>query len=251
MQRSRRMTTVTVVALVMAGLFVYQELSSPVELTHTSEQQHSLTAQLSSESTTANGQNYKIPYAVDVLNTLSVKGRAPKTGYTRTQFGNGWSSIDGCDMRNIILNRDLTNTIISDICKVTRGTLVDPYTGKVVEFTRGENTSDDVQIDHVVALSNAWQTGAQQLDYETRVSFANDALELLAVEGGANQAKGDGDAATWLPSNKSFRCEYVARQIAVKYRYSLWVTLPEKNAMIKVLNTCPNQKLPPRTAPFS
>ncbi len=101
-----------------------------------------------------------------------------------------------------------------------------------------------MQIDHVVALSNAWQTGAQKLSKTTRTELANDPYNLLAVDGPANQQKSDGDAATWLPSNKSFRCEYVARQIGVKHKYSLWVTQSEKNAMSNVLSACPTQTIP-------
>ena len=183
-------------------------------------------------------------FARSVLETLAVKGRAPKTNYARTQFGSGWDTTNGCDMRNIILKRDLTNVVVDESCKVTKGTLNDPYTGKLIEFVRGDTTSDDVQIDHVIALSNAWQTGAQQLTKEQRVALANDPLELLAVDGPANQAKGDGDAATWLPPNKAFRCQYIARQIAVKAKYTLWVTLPEKQAMQRVLDACPTQQLP-------
>jgi len=141
--------------------------------------------------------------AVELLNTLEIKGRAPKTNYARTQFGDGWRLVDGCDMRNIILHRDLKQPVVGDGCKVLSGTLNDPYTGTIVTFHRGADTSDDVQIDHVVALSNAWQTGAQQLDAQRRIELANDPLELLAVEGKANQQKSDGDAATWLPSPAS------------------------------------------------
>lgn len=182
--------------------------------------------------------------ALAVLDTLEVKGRAPKTNYARTQFGDGWTFIGNCDTRNMILNRDLANVVVSQTCKVQSGVLNDPYTGTSVNFVRGADTSDVVQIDHVVALSNAWQTGAQQLDLSMRTALANDPLELLAVDGNANQAKGDGDAATWLPANKSFRCQYVARQIAVKAKYKLWVTPPEKSAMQAVLAKCPDQTLP-------
>ncbi len=182
--------------------------------------------------------------AVDLLGTLPVKGRAPKTGYKRTEFGNGWATIDGCDTRNIILHRDMKPVTIGDGCKVLSGTLNDPYTGKVISFTRGADTSDDVQIDHVVALSDAWQKGAQQLTKDRRIALANDPLELLAVDGETNQAKGDGDAATWLPPNKAFRCQYVARQIAVKAKYALWVTQTEHDTMSKILSGCPGQSLP-------
>lgn len=182
--------------------------------------------------------------ALTVLDTLPTKGRAPKTGYTRTQFGGGWALTGTCDMRNIILNRDLTDVMVDENCRVTKGMLADPYTGKTIAFVRGAETSDDVQIDHVVALSNAWQTGAQLLTREQRIALANDPLELLAVDGPANQTKSDGDAATWLPPNKAFRCQYVARQIAVKAKYNLWVTSAEKAAMQRVLAACPDQRVP-------
>ena len=179
--------------------------------------------------------------ALSVLDSLAVKGRAPKTGYVRTQFGNGWTTSGGCDTRERILQRDMVNTVMSEGCKVMSGLLHDPYTGKDITFTRGIDTSSAVQIDHVVALSDAWQTGAQQLSANQREQLANDPLELLAVDGPANQQKSDGDAATWLPPNKPFRCQYVARQIAVKAKYMLWVTAAEKEAMQRVLASCPGQ----------
>ncbi|RYX78769.1 HNH endonuclease [bacterium] len=182
--------------------------------------------------------------ASEILAQLPVKGRAPKTGYTRTQFGDGWAMKMGCDMRNIILNRDMRDVVIGDGCKVLSGLFTDPYTGSVMQFTRGVNTSADVQIDHVVALSNAWQTGAQQLTPDQRAALANDPLELLASSDKANQEKSDGDAASWLPSNKVFRCQYIARQIAVKQKYMLWVTPAERDAMNTVLIKCPGQLLP-------
>lgn len=172
------------------------------------------------------------------LSELEVKGRAPKTGYERSEFGNGWSDVLGCDMRNRILARDMTDEVSEDGCKITRGTLSDPYTGRIIPFVRGEATSDDVQIDHVVALSNAWQTGAQQFEYEERVSFANDPLNLLAVDGATNEKKSDSDAATWLPPNKAFRCTYVRQQVAVKVKYDLWVTPAERDAMARQLLQC-------------
>ena len=190
--------------------------------------------------------------ATAVLDTLQVKGRAPKTGYKRTQFGKAWSDVDhnGCDTRNDILNRDLTGVkhkFGTHSCVVKSGTLQDPYTGKSITFKRGQKTSTAVQIDHVVALSDAWQKGAQKLSKSVRTELANDPYNLLAVQGRANQQKSDGDAATWLPSNKGFRCEYVARQIGVKHKYSLWVTGSEKSAMQRVLASCPTQTVPDYT----
>ena len=185
-----------------------------------------------------------IGMAADVLKELPTKGRAAKTGYARTQFGNGWAMNNGCSTREVILHRDLRNTKTNEKCQVVSGMLDDPYTGKTIQFTRGAQTSAAVQIDHVVALSNTWQTGAQNLTAEKREALANDPLELIAVDGPANQAKGDGDAATWLPENKAFRCQYVARQIAVKRKYQLWVTQAERVAMERVLSQCPGQALP-------
>ena len=154
--------------------------------------------------------------AISNLDSLEVKGRAPKTGYERSQFGNGWSThTDGCDTRNKILKRDLSDTTQNDKCQILTGNLNDPYTGMQINFSRTDNSSV-IQIDHVVALSDAWQKGAQQLSAEKRVEFANDPLNLLAVDGPTNQQKGDGDAATWLPPNKPFRCQYINRQISVK-----------------------------------
>ncbi|MGK2896686.1 MAG: HNH endonuclease family protein [Candidatus Saccharimonadales bacterium] len=173
-----------------------------------------------------------------VLATLPVKGRAPKTDYRRVQFGKGWVTMSGCDMRNIILARDLESEKIDTKCHVLSGVLNDPYTGSVVQFLRGPTTSEMVQIDHVVALSNAWQTGAQQLTAEQREAFANDPLNLLAVDGRMNQVKSDADAATWLPPQKTFRCQYIERQLKVKQKYSLWVTPAEKAAIERVAVTC-------------
>ena len=182
--------------------------------------------------------------AVDALKTLDINGRAPKTDYSREKYGNGWNIVTGCDMRNIILNRDLDKAVVDNKCNVTSGVLNDPYTGKIINFTRGGGTSGAVQIDHVVALSDAWQKGAQLLTLDKRIKLANDPLELLAVDGGANLEKSDSDAASWLPPNKLFRCQYVARQIAVKQKYSLWITDAEHSIMSTVLSNCEQQILP-------
>lgn len=175
------------------------------------------------------------------LERLPVKGRASKAGYDRDEFGTAWADTDhnGCDTRNDILKRDLSGeTFKSGRCVVATGTLRDPYSGRTIRFVRGPGTSNAVQIDHVVALSDAWQKGAQGLDEAKREQLANDPLNLLAVDGPLNQAKSDSDAATWLPPVKGYRCQYVARQIAVKAKYRLWVTTAEHDAMKKVLDGC-------------
>lgn len=223
-----------VVALVAAALFVLvgvnpQFLHEQVELSQSDILSQSVDSEL----------------AANVLDRIEVKGRAPKSGYSRSEFGDGWAQVQGCDVRNIMLSMGMTDIAYADDnCIVLNGTLEDPYTGTTIEFARGSTTSSKVQIDHVVALSDSWQKGAQMLEYEERVRFANDSLNLLAVDGPANQQKGGSDAASWLPSNKSFRCQYVARQIAVKEKYGLWITEAEESTMKRVLNGCGGQVVP-------
>jgi hypothetical protein len=192
--------------------------------------------------------------ALALLATLVVKGRAPMTGYRRALFGSAWTDDNddplghnGCDSRNDILRRDLAATTIkagSQGCTVLTGTLADPYTATTIGFTRGRATSSAVQIDHVVALGDAWQSGAQQWDSARRVDLANDPLNLLAVDGHSNEQKGDANAASWLPPNTAYRCAYVARQVAVKARYGLSVTAAESDAIVHVLARCPAQPAP-------
>jgi hypothetical protein len=187
--------------------------------------------------------------ALAALALLAVKGRAPTTGYDREQYGAGWVDTDrnGCDTRNDVLARDLTAEQFQPgtrDCVVASGVLVDPYSGATILFQRGQGTSELVQIDHVVSLSNSWQTGAQGWDADRRAAFANDPLNLLAVDGSLNNQKRDGDTATWLPPDRGYRCAYVARQVAVKAAYGLWTTQAEHDAMATVLATCPDQPLP-------
>lgn len=178
---------------------------------------------------------------------LPVKGRAPKTGYRRRLYGAPWmDAVDvefgrnGCRTREDILARDLIAVRYREgnPCIVESGILWDPYTGTVVPFQRGPHTSADVQIDHVVALADSWVKGAQQWSLAKRQAFANDPRNLLAVKGSANQQKGAGDTATWLPSYKPYRCEYVTRQVEIKRIYGLWVTRAERDAMTRILSRC-------------
>ena len=203
-------------------------------------------------STTADAATFSAAFeatASSALSTLAVKGRAPKTGYDRDTLFGGWADPDGngCDARNDVLARDLTNKVFGtgrDKCLVLSGTLIDPYSGKKIDFTRGQGTSTLVPIDHVVAVSDAWQKGAFKWDAVTRVQFYNDPLNLKATQQSLNSQKRDGDAATWLPPLKSYRCAYVAQQIAVKAKYAIWVTKAEKEAMARILSACPKQLLP-------
>lgn len=184
------------------------------------------------------------PYRA-MLNDLDIKGRAPMTGYERGNFGQRWSDDvtvefghNGCDTRNDILRRDLVDPVIrpgTHGCLVESGTLHEPYTGQLIDFERGDG---QVEIDHVVALADAWAKGAQKLDEETRRNFANDPRNLRAVETRANRQKGAGDAATWQPPNKAYRCDYARAQIEVKHAYGLWVTAAEYEALDRELGRC-------------
>ena len=185
--------------------------------------------------------------AADLVDQLTVKGRGPKTGYARGQFGPAWADVDrnGCDTRDDILNRDLTAKqwrVGTHGCVVIAGLLADPYTGRSIPFAKADAAA--VQIDHVVALSDAWQKGAAGWSAGQRLVFANDPLNLLAVDGPSNASKSDGDTATWLPPDKSYRCRFVARQVAVKAKWELSVTPAERDAMTRVLARCPEQRVP-------
>lgn len=165
--------------------------------------------------------------------------------YDRQAFGQRWADTDhnGCDTRNDILARDLARPTFKPgtrDCVVLTGTLAEPYTGTTIQFQRGDKSSALVQIDHVVALADAWRSGAWQWDVQRRQEFANDPENLLAVDGAANEDKSASSADQWLPPNVAFRCDYVKRQIAVKYAYGLSVTQAEQDAMATQLTTCSN-----------
>lgn len=190
------------------------------------------------------------------LTHLTVRAPAPMAGYDReARFGQAWSdtttapgSGNHCNTRNDVLRRDLNDHTFkgTSTCVVAAGTLKDPYTGRQLHFVRGPQSAR-VQIDHAVALGASWRAGARQLTQDQREAFSNDPLNLLAVDGPANTSKSDSDADTWLPPDRAFHCRYVARQIAVKTKYRLSVTAPEKNAMSQVLATCPDEPLPTAT----
>lgn len=233
-----------ITALICSGLVALTVLANPNNYQNKIQPESvSAGASETANEVTASNTGENAPLASEVLAKLEVKGRAPKTGYKRTEFYNGWPDIDGCNLRQRILKRDFGETAVTDEkCNVVAGKFYEPYTGVVMEFHTRKEISKGVQIDHVVALSDAWQKGAQYKTSEVRYEIATDPLNLIAVQAAANQQKSDGDAATWLPHNKSFRCQYVARQISVKYKYSLWVTEAEKEAMSQILETCPEQR---------
>lgn len=243
--RMRRLIGVGVAAIIGIGLVIANPSSyeSVLESNVNAESQNSSGSVDPGNSASAdNAANDNTILATAVLEKLAIKGRAPKTGYDRsTQFYKTWPSIDGCSLRQRIIKRELGDSakLAEDNCTVVAGEFTEPYTGQHLIFYQKSDLSNGIQIDHVVALSDAWQKGAQQLSSDERLALATDPLNLLAVESRANQQKSDGDAATWLPSNKSFRCQYVARQVSVKYKYRLWVTQAEHDAIDRVLQACP------------
>lgn len=197
----------------------------------------------SQDNTQNKSEHYTAIFAIDKIDELKIRDAIFIKEYKRDYFGKDWGTINGCDTRNVVLYRDLKN-LVTDGCNVLSGELLDPYTGKNILFQRGENTSSIIQIDHVVALSDAWIKGGFEMTHELRLQFANDPLELLAVSGSSNQKKSGSDASEWLPENVSYRCEYVSRQIAIKLKYNLFVSKNEKHTFEKVLSRCKDQKLP-------
>lgn len=181
--------------------------------------------------------------ANDVLDGIEISPRTEWDGpFDRDgSFGDGWADPDGngCDARNDALQAGMVDAVLlDDGCRVEFGVFTDPYSGETVDFERGPSTSDDVQIDHVVALYNAWRTGAQDLTFDERVALSNDPLNLQPTIDWVNDAKESSDASQWLPPSEAYHCTYVARQIAVKATYGLWVTQAEHDAMRDVLGNC-------------
>lgn len=245
--RTKRIGAIVAVVAALVGIIVanpasYEEIiesSALAESAASTSDAGENSSASSSFSSNANGQ----PLATEALARLEIKGRAPKTGYNREEFYKTWPVIEGCSLRQRIIRREVGDSaqLDSDNCTVLAGEFDEPYTGSRLVFHKKSEFSKGIQIDHVVALSDAWQKGAQYKTAEERYNMATDPLNLLAVDSSANQGKSDGDAATWLPPNKSFRCQYVARQVSVKAKYQLWVTQAEHDAIAKVLETCPNE----------
>ncbi|MEV6108704.1 HNH endonuclease family protein [Streptomyces sp. NPDC051940] len=176
-----------------------------------------------------------------LIGRLRTKGRGPKTGYDRDQFGHAWMDTadgvplarNGCDTRNDLLRRDGREIRLrsgSD-CVVVSMRLADPYTGEDIAWRKA--AAAKVQIDHVVPLSYAWQLGAARWPKDRRRQLANDPLNLIPVDGPANSAKGDSGPASWLPPNKTVRCAYAVRFAQVALKYELAVTAPDKAMMLR------------------
>ncbi len=249
MKLKARRISVVLCALVGAVIWLvvnpasYDEIFTRVENTGAESGILDYDVEAGGEVDDVNGATSLELLATEVLEKLEVKGRAPKTGYARSQFYEDWPMVDGCSLRQRIIKRELGESAVLDGCNVVAGEYDEPYMGEHKVFSERAQISEGVQIDHVVALSDAWQKGAQQLSAVERYELATDPLNLLAVDGAANKQKSDGDAATWLPPNKKFRCQYVARQVSVKYKYSLWVSQAEKEAISRILANCPNESV--------
>lgn len=188
-------------------------------------------------------------HAWNQLTQLRVVGDGPSEDaptYSRDHFGPGWGDLDGdgCNTRNEILARDLGQATYEDVdCVVDTGVLAEPYTGEIMRFQKGPETSMEVQIDHVVALGDAWEAGAWQWDDSTRQQFSNDPLNLLAVDGHQNYLKGALTADQWLPPDDSFHCQFISRQVSVKYKWDLTVTQSEAAVMRQILAECPETQV--------
>lgn len=180
-----------------------------------------------------------------------VDERIPAPGYQRScsggagcVFGPAWSDHtdapgagNGCDTRNDVLAADLIDPVLAPDCRVLAGTLHDPYTGRAEEFTRAEGAK--VHVDHVYALSAAWDLGAHGWPQRLRERFANDTeFNLLAVGARVNQDKGDLTPAQWLPEPVAYRCFYIAKYLSVAIRYDLPVTVADHRVMTRQAARC-------------
>lgn len=185
----------------------------------------------------------RVQAATEALGELAVVEPRALAGYDRDHFGPAWFDIagTGCDTRNAQLAHWLTDVSFDPVqpCVVASGVLHDPYTGHTLTFQRGPDTSAQVQIDHVVALADAWRKGAHDWTPMLALTFANDPANLIAVDGAANQDKGAADAAHWLPPDERFHCAYVVQQVLVKDAYDLAVSAEELGALTESLQTCP------------
>jgi hypothetical protein len=188
---------------------------------------------------------------VDVLAGIAeVPVRIRGHDYRRAAFGDSWTDDNpapgghnGCDTRNDILDRDLVEKTYVSIKRcpnaVGTGTLHDPYTNATVPFMRGNQVGAAVQIDHIVPLALAWDLGARNWTDDMRLRFANDPANLIAVDGPANQDKGDQEPATWMPPNAAFHCQYAVQFIAVLHGYGLPVDAPSAMVLRDAAATCP------------
>ena len=202
------------------------------------------TAPISTPTAIAQPANGAVARVKSQLASLTVAEADYSVDYNRTKdFGPAWEDVDhnGCDTRNDILKRDLTNIVYrSDdpTCTVATGTLADPYTNRKISFVRGQSTSLAVQVDHVVPLGNSIRHGADGWTQERREAFANDPFNLIAVDGPTNGSKSDSGPADWLPPVASYRCAYVEHYIGVSAKYDLTISRRDAAASRKILSAC-------------
>ncbi len=249
-RRRRRLTGATLAVVVIgavAGVLVWQDRSTPDRLAGPSPTWRAEpTSSGAASASPAAAPSARFDAARRQLGQLEVRGWDRTSDFRRYRFGQAWSDEvnvefghNGCNTRDDILRRDLTNLVVRPFtCFAQSGTLIDPYTGTAIAFVRGPDTSNSVEIDHVVALADAWYKGARAWDPQRRLDFANDPRNLLAVSPKANFDKAYRDASAWLPPNAAFRCDFAARQIEVKAAYGLWLSAKEKRALAEVLARC-------------
>ena len=157
-----------------------------------------------------------------------------RTGYSRDLFPHWITQSGTCNTRETVLKRDGSGVVTDSSCAATSGSWYSPYDGATW------SAASDVDIDHLVPLAEAWDSGASAWTTSRRQSFANDLTrpQLLAVTDNVNQSKGDQDPATWMPSRTAYRCTYVRAWVQVKYYYDLSVDSAEKSALTNYLASC-------------
>ncbi|MEV6768544.1 HNH endonuclease family protein [Nocardia sp. NPDC051030] len=225
-------TAVVLIAVGAAGMAIYLNRQEPAD---------------SPKSAVADPTGTVLPdlgQARTDLDRLTVAWNRNWESYERNAFGPGWSGrggepelSDGCTAREDVMKRDLTEIRLADSnsCMVLGGTLIDPYTGERLPYNRFK--ASDIEIDHVVALGDAWRSGASEWNQEQREKFANDTGNLLAVQKQANQDKGSKTPDQWKPRHE-YWCDYARRWVAVKVRWGLTVQPTEKSALAEMLDTC-------------
>jgi Protein of unknown function (DUF1524) len=164
------------------------------------------------------------------------------SGYDRSKFPH-WvdADHDGCDTREEVL---LAEAIVKPHkgagCTLTGGRWYSYYDNKYWSDT------NRIDIDHVVALAEAWESGARTWTTDRRKAYAKDLDDrrtLVGVTDTVNAAKSADDPANWLPPVASMRCRYVRNWVAIKIRWWLTVNNAEKNALTWIASGCPNDTL--------
>ncbi|MFD4134812.1 HNH endonuclease family protein [Streptomyces goshikiensis] len=168
------------------------------------------------------------------LATVTPKAEGSTSGYSRTLFPH-WSTVSGaCNTRETVLKRDGVNVVQDSSCAAVSGSWYSEYDDATW------TVATDLDIDHVVPLAEAWRSGANSWTTAKRQQLANDLTrpQLIAVTDNVNQAKGDQDPGTWLPSRTAYRCTYARMWVEVKQYYALSMDSREKTALVGILNGC-------------